>query len=377
MRILTYLPELAATGGVEQHLLQLSRELARRGHEIDLRCTTDGELGGEFRSFCSSVVEGPSIRYAGAPVGNLARIALQARAAARTRPDLVYVNNFSEILWAMAGKTITRAPIVSHLHAFEFTQFARYRSHSARVLGNRPARFIISSEFMRAAWADYVTNPAKLEVIPYGIQLSDYPKGTEPARQRSRTALGLPPDAYVVLYLGRLDPEKGVEVLLAAWKLLAASDEQARLLLVGSPMLHRDPAAYLEQLQRDAPPGCHWLPMRPDVVSAMHAADVLVLPSVWDEPFGRVVIETMATGRPVVASRSGGIPEILTGRFAQFLFERGDATGLAVRLGELREWRREQPELADQCVRHVAERFTLGHTADRIEAVFREALSAG
>ena len=57
MRVLTYLPQLAAIGGVEQHLLQLSRELARRGHEIDLRCRTDGDLGGEFRSFCSSVVE--------------------------------------------------------------------------------------------------------------------------------------------------------------------------------------------------------------------------------------------------------------------------------------------------------------------------------
>ncbi len=181
----------------------------------------------------------------------------------------------------------------------------------------------------------------------------------------------------MVLYFGRLDPEKGVEVLLDAWKLLAAPPDEARLLLVGSPVLHRDSAAYLEQLQRRAPPGCDWLPMRRDVVGVLHAADVIVLPSVWDEPFGRVVIEAMATGRPVVASRVGGIPEILSGRFAEFLFERGDAPALAARLAQLTRWRSERPELADQCVRHVAERYTLQATADRIKATFQGVLSAG
>jgi glycosyltransferase involved in cell wall biosynthesis len=103
------------------------------------------------------------------------------------------------------------------------------------------------------------------------------------------------------------------------------------------------------------------------VVTPLHAADVVVVPSVWDEPFGRVVIEAMATGCPVVASAVGGIPEILTGRFSSMLFPRGDARNLADRIETLAGWRTLDPSLAAACVRHVAERFSLRRSVDLIE----------
>jgi glycosyltransferase involved in cell wall biosynthesis len=366
MRLLTYLPQLAAIGGAELHVLQLTRELARRGLRVDLRYTTDGELHGEFASFCQSVIETPSIRYGGSPVDDLRRIAPASWSAVRARPDVLYVNNFTELGWAAAVKTIARVPIVCYLH-----EFAPFRSASVSVLGKQVGRFLVASEFMRTTWTRHGLDPARVETIPNGIDMSDYPKGTEEDRVRNRRALGLPPDAYVVLYLGRIDTEKGVEVLLDAWRGLDATSAEARLLLVGSPVRNADPAAYLLQLKERAPAGCKWLPMRHDVLEVMHAADVLVLPSVWEEPFGRVLIETMATGRPVVASDCGGIPEILDGPFSEFLFPRGDAAALASRLSALRRWRDERPELADQCIRHVAERYTLQQTANRTEAVLR------
>ena len=368
MRLLTYLPQLAAIGGVELHVLQLMRELTRRGFQVDLRYTTDGELHGEFRSYCASVAQGPSIRYGASPLHDLRRIGPGAWSAARKRPDVVYVNNFSELGWATGVKALSRAPIVCYLH-----EFAPFRSASISMLGSQVHRFLVASDFMRTTWIRHGLNPERVETIPNGIDLSDYPRGTESDRLRSRRSLGLPPDAYVALYLGRLDTEKGVEVLLDAWRELGASPSEARLLLVGSPVRNADPAAYLGQLKDRAPAGCHWLPMRPDVLEVIHAADVLVLPSVWDEPFGRVLIETMATGRPVVASDCGGIPEILDGPLAQFLFPRGDAVALASRLRLLSRWRDERPELADQCFRHVAGRYTLEQTASRTEAVLRAA----
>ncbi len=368
MRLLTYLPQLAAIGGVEMHVLQLTRELARRGFRVDLRYTTDGELHGEFGSFCESVVEGPSIRYGGSPWDDLRRIAPGVWSAMRTRPDVLYVNNFSELGWAAGVKALARAPIVCYLH--EVTPF---RSASISVLGKQVRQFVVASEFMRRTWTQYGLDPERVETIPNGIDLSDYPKGTEDDRVRSRQTLGLPRDAFVALYLGRIETEKGVEVLLDAWRYLDASPEEARLLLVGSAVRSADPAAYLGQLQDRAPAGCEWLPMRPDVLGVMHAADVLVLPSLGDEAFGRVLIEGMATGRPVVGSDSGGIPEILDGPFAEFLFPRGDAATLAGRLRALSRWRDERPELAEQCIRHVALRYTLQQTADRTEAVLRRA----
>ncbi len=368
MRLLTYLPQLAAIGGVELHLLQLTRELARRGFRVDLRYTTDGDLHEEFRSFCASLVQGPSIRYGGSPLDDLRRIVPGAWSAARMRPDVLYVNNFSELGWSASVRAISRVPIVCHLH-----EFAPFSSASVSILGSQVRRFVVASEFMRTTWTRHGLDPERVETIPNGIDLSDYPRGGDDDRLRGREALGLPLEAYVVLYLGRIDVEKGVEVLLDAWRELDASPAEARLLLVGSPVRNADPAAYMRQLKDQAPAGCHWLPMRPDVLVAMHASDVLVLPSVWEEPFGRVIIETMATGRPVVASDCGGIPEILDGPFAQFLFPRGDPESLANRLRALSRWRYERPELADECVDHIAERYVLERTAGRMERVLREA----
>jgi glycosyltransferase involved in cell wall biosynthesis len=97
-----------------------------------------------------------------------------------------------------------------------------------------------------------------------------------------------------------------------------------------------------------------------------------VLPSRWDEPFGRVVVEAMATGRPAVASAVGGIPEILRGDFAGLLFPRGDAAALAERLGALRDWRTTNPALAAHCADHVAQNFSLERAVTELEQLFAD-----
>ena len=89
------------------------------------------------------------------------------------------------------------------------------------------------------------------------------------------------------------------------------------------------------------------------------------------EPFGRTVIEALSTGRPVLASRVGGIPEILSGPLGRFLFEQEDAEGLAGSLRDLMHWRDSEPELAGVCRSRVLEQFTLTPTVDGIESAFR------
>ena len=105
------------------------------------------------------------------------------------------------------------------------------------------------------------------------------------------------------------------------------------------------------------------------MITPLHAADVAVVPSLF-EPFGRSVIEGLATGRPVVASRVGGIPEILTGRLAPLLFDSGDAQDLAKRLASLVGWQNATPELGLECRKHIESAFTLRRTVDQLEAAF-------
>jgi glycosyltransferase involved in cell wall biosynthesis len=104
------------------------------------------------------------------------------------------------------------------------------------------------------------------------------------------------------------------------------------------------------------------------VVVLLHAADVVVVPSLWDEPCARVIIETLATGRPPIVTRTGGSPELLGGPFERLLVEPGDAGMLASALAGLVDWRDREPSLAAMCRDHVRDHFSLDHLVDGVEA---------
>ncbi len=113
---------------------------------------------------------------------------------------------------------------------------------------------------------------------------------------------------------------------------------------------------------------CHFIGPFPTIAELYTAADVTAVPSVVSEAFGRTVIESMACGTPVVASRVGGIPEILTGEFARHLFPAGDHHLLAERLNALHGWRELDPDLAARCRAHVEAHFDVAATIAGVEA---------
>jgi glycosyltransferase involved in cell wall biosynthesis len=371
VRILTCLERLEAGGGVALNLVQVMRELAARGHEISVVYEHDGDLGGEFRGFCESVRRSGSTRYAGARFGEIRQVLASAWVGRETRPDLVYTHDLSELAWASTVRALTGARIVCHLH---------HHSEAGRVYmataGARVSRFVTPSQSLRQIYGQEGLDVGRVDVVPNGVSVRDYPRGSDADRLRAREAFGLPVDAFVVLYLGRVIPEKGVEVLVEAWGRLGLSADRARLVVVGTlnDLDGREPE-FLRGLRAGAPAGVQWFSQRRDVVSALHAADVLVLPAVWEEPFGRVIVEAMATGRPAVASAVGGVPEILAGEFERMLFPRGDVAALAERLESLIDWRRSDPGLGDRCADWVAQRYTLDRMVTALETIFTSALS--
>ncbi len=341
--------------------LQLSRELSGMGHEIDLYYETPGELEAEYRAFCRSITPAHlRVRRPGL-LSNLRRAAPALSSAARRHPDVVYVQSFGNIPFGALVARLSRAPLVCHLRGF-----ASYGK--TKLLASQVSRFIAVSHDTRQRWSDAGVDASRIEVVHNGVDLDDYPLGGQVEREASRKQLGIPPRSFVVLYYGRLDKEKGVEVLLDAWRKSGIPESEGRLVIMGEAVIDPDPDASLRRLQELAPPGCVWLPSRRDAVTALHAADVVAVPS-FAEGFPRTIIETMATGRPVVASRVGGIPESLAPPFDRYLFEPGDATALSRALASLRGWRQEDPGLAYRCRRHVADHFTLEKTAAGVEDV--------
>ena len=104
----------------------------------------------------------------------------------------------------------------------------------------------------------------------------------------------------------------------------------------------------------------------------LHACDVVAFPSLLPEAFGRVAVEGMATGRPVVASRVGAVPEILSGPMGRFLVEPGFVEELATRLAGLLDWRRDEPGLGDDCAEWVVRRFPFEAHVDGLERILQQ-----
>ena len=371
MKLVTNVPLTSPTGGLEMHVLQVSRELASRGHDVHLLYAEGGSLLPEYRRFCRSVTQVTTVDYwyptgRRALPGQMIRMVPAIWAAARRRPDVLYGNRVMSNGWTVPAGALTSAPVVCHEHGY-----LELSSRRIDFINRHVDRFIMISQFVADPWLARGLDPDKVEVVHNGIDPTEYPFGGLEERSAARRSLGLPDDAFVVTFLGRLDRVKGVDVLLKAWRLLGLDPERARLLVVGSSVTDHDAGGHLAELQELADDTVQFLPAQRDVIPPLHAADAVVVPSLWDEPFGRVVIEALSTGRPVLASRVGGIPEILTGPLERFLFERGDVPGLADRLASLAEWRDNEPELAATCVSRVYEGFTLDQMVDGVEAVFR------
>jgi glycosyltransferase involved in cell wall biosynthesis len=151
--------------------------------------------------------------------------------------------------------------------------------------------------------------------------------------------------------------------------------QPAELIVAGQALEDGTGRNYLGELRSAAHAAgvearCHFVGHVDPVADLFAAADVTVLPSTIPEAFGRTIVESMACGTPVVASRIGGIPEVLGGEFESWLVPPGDAAALAARLDAARGWRSRDPGLAVRCADHVRARFGLEPMLERIEAVF-------
>lgn len=180
------------------------------------------------------------------------------------------------------------------------------------------------------------------------------------------------PAASHVLFAGVLVPRKGIDLLIAAFADIARDHPQARLLIVGRPENRAYAAALSDQVRRLELEGLvTFVPEvpQPDLARRMGEACVVVLPSL-SEGLGRVVLEAMATGTPVIGSRTGGIPDLVEDGMTGFLVPPGDAAALGERL----RWALEHPAEARVMGRHgraaAARAFSPAAYVDGYAALF-------
>lgn len=149
---------------------------------------------------------------------------------------------------------------------------------------------------------------------------------------RLREGLTIEAESVVLLYAGAIIPEKGVVYLMNALREMTDRFPGISLIVAGGASMWSRPSAYevsIREQARDLP--VHFLGVveHKDMPEVYHAADIVVVPSVFEEPFGIVQAEAMAAGKPVVSSAVGGIPEVIAHGETGFLTPPADVDGLA------------------------------------------------
>jgi teichuronic acid biosynthesis glycosyltransferase TuaC len=198
------------------------------------------------------------------------------------------------------------------------------------------------------------------EALSIGIDLARF--SAKPDRAGARAALGLAPDAFVILYVGALLPQKGVLDLAAAFRALAWPDAVALLAGAG-------PA-------RPEGPGIRLLGPQPnaEIPTLLAAADVFVLPS-WHEGLGLSAVEAGAAGVPVVGAQTGGLANLLADECG-YSFTPRDVGQLAQALRDMRADPDEARRRAERLAARVRRDHDLHANARRLAALYGELVDA-
>lgn len=263
--------------------------------------------------------------------------------------------NFDGVLACL----LTRTPVVCHVKGFEkYGDRERWVSPYIDVLV--PMTRAVGEHCAAAG-----IRPRRCEVIYDALDEEAYRPRRAPGEVRAEIGVGDGDPCVGVA--GNIQEWKGQTVLVEAMEQVVAEVPRARGLIIGG--VHRAGAAYHDRLQaliRSKHLGEKVVitGFRRDIADVMNTLDVVVHTSVRPEPFGRVILEGMLLGKPVVASAAGGVPELIDDGKTGFLFAPGDARSLARQLLVLLRDPELRSRIGESARAWARRRFSLeGHVA--------------
>ena len=311
-------------GGMNVYVRELASAVARQGHEVDVFTRRDSSAVPT-----TQLVE-PGFRVhhvASGPPRTLERReqedhvkgftdAVAEHFSRHGSPDALHANYW---LSGLAGHRLKHEhglPLIMTFHTLErvkadhFEGESEDRAHQEAAIFACADAVLASCDVEAAQFVDYYNaDPARVHVVPLGVQHAFFAPGDQRA---ARQALGRGEDGTMLLFVGRLQALKGVDLALETLITLRRRGRDASLAIVGGPSgpegratlaaLHRrvDEAGVIEHVSFVAPQGHQMLS------TWMRAADVTLVPS-RSESFGLVALESSACGTPVVASAVGGL----------------------------------------------------------------------
>ena len=306
------------------------------------------------------------------PLKDLMALASLWRLMRRGRFHIVHTHTSKGGLLGRIAAALAGVPVVIHTphgHVF-YGYFGRVVSRVFIWLERWTAQFTDCIVALTAADRDDhllfgVGSPADFEVIHSGVE---FPRAldTEMCRRRVRRELDLEEGSLVVGTLGRLTAVKGQDDLLRAFATLLHAHQSARLLLVGEG----EEEGNLRRLAADLGVAekvefCGW---KSDVFAALSAMDLFALPSL-NEGMGKALVEAMYVGLPVVATRVGGVPELVEEGVHGLLVPAGDPVRLAAALEDLASDPEKRHRFGSAGARRAAS-YSTAHMLQKISSMY-------
>jgi glycosyltransferase involved in cell wall biosynthesis len=273
-------------------------------------------------------------------------------------------NTLGRLLGRLAGVPV----IIAHEH---WATSARREVWINRLLYRLSDRTIVPSAATKSMLVKYGGIPSQaIEVVYNGVDTAQFSRPY--GREEVRSELGIPNDALLVGVVGRLSEEKGgVDLLVRAVARLHKTEPSVRLLVVGDGPMR----AGLEGLASKVTEGLvTFTGTRSDVARLLGAMDVFALPSL-SEALPLVVLEAMSAGLPVVATRVGGVPEVVDDGVTGLLLAPGSEDALYWALRRLGAAPNLRAQLGRAGQAHVKAHFTIERMVECIEALYESLLA--
>jgi len=375
-------------GGSAQDMLLTCRELGRKyemvlvhGLSLESRMT-DQEKESVERGIKEAIERGvkviaiPSLVRKISPIQDLMALFSLWRLLIRERPHIVHTHTSKAGILGRFAAKLAGVPIIIHRphgHVF-YGHFgpliSKFFLLTERVMARITDRMVALTE---AEKNDHIAlsvfRPEKIATIHSGVDVDRF-MNVQVDIAEKRKELGLNSKGLVVATVGWLLPIKGPMHLLKAMSNVWESHPETTLIFVGKGDLEKG-------LKEEARRMGVWdkvkfLGWRDDIPEIMETIDVFVLPSL-NEGMGRVLVEAMAAGKPVVASRVGGILDLVNEGQNGFLAEPGDEKGLAIAIKKLLEDKKMRDEMGKRG-REIAQDFSVEKMIEKIDVLYESLL---
>ena len=364
-----FVDHAAALGGAELYLLDVVRNYDRPCRVVLFE---SGPLVQELESAGVEVkvVGAPlavrSVRKKSGALGSLLRAPAIVSFIRRLRrefagADSVLLNSQKALIAGAPAAKLAGVPAVWNLHdILTSDHFGQLNRRVAVGVANRfLERVIANSNASRAALVESGFRGNKIDIVYNGIDAGRFTGVSSERRAELRDSLGVPTGSRVVGLFSRISEWKGQHVLIDA----IAELDGVYALLVGSA-LFADDERYQNALHeriRDLGLGDRVIMagFRSDIPALMGSCDVVAHTSTAPEPFGRVIVEAMLSGVPVVAANAGGVAEIIRHGENGLLSKPGDASELAGYLRQLTDPDMDSSAMVDEALRDAASRFSI------------------